>query len=315
MKRSVCDICNERRFNMKLKIFKKQSMCDRCWRDGKKYFEKIVTYAQNNMNSQSISAHLFQLTVAEKLLIVRVHVMMNLRRVKNVSKIFWSCHQFYAKHCQSRYSFFMFINRNLNMILKSLFHDVKNNKIHHQFKENFRVRRDHVEIWLKYLIEHHFDYKILSLDVDKLLSLFVNNSIFNLLMKHEKLNESVDLDEKNQKISLNMLILRLQVKFSRNNVDVANLNKFVDDEKMSVIADFCVSNVINYIIEKLYLKRRINAKSISTLIKSHCLCRLWWINFWTNAIYLYTLTAWYFQFFSIMNLFRSIIREFASYLC
>ena len=43
MKRTVCEICNERRFDMKLKQLKKQFMCDRCWRDVKKYSEKIVT--------------------------------------------------------------------------------------------------------------------------------------------------------------------------------------------------------------------------------------------------------------------------------
>ena len=121
--------------------------------------------------------------------------------------------------------------------------------------KKIRVRRDHVEIWLKYWIKHYFDYKELSIDVDKLSQLFVNDSIFNQLTKHEKLNESVDFDEKNQKNPLNMLILRRQIKFSRNDVDVANSNKFVDDEKTPIIANFCVLNVINHIIEKLHLKK------------------------------------------------------------
>ena len=41
IKRIVYDICNKRRFNIK---FKKQSMCDRCWRDVKKYFVKFVIW-------------------------------------------------------------------------------------------------------------------------------------------------------------------------------------------------------------------------------------------------------------------------------
>ena len=52
---------------------------------------------------------------------------------------------------------------------------------------------------------HHFDYKELSIGVDRLLQLFVNDSIFNQLTTHEKLNENA---EKNQEISLNMLSLR-----------------------------------------------------------------------------------------------------------
>ena len=51
---------------------------------------------------------------------------------------------------------------------------------------------------------------------------------------------------------------------SRNDadVDVADSNEFVDDEKMSVIADFCVSNVINHIIEKSHLKREIDLEKL-----------------------------------------------------
>ena len=97
------------------------------------------------------------------------------------------------------------------MILKPSFNDVKNSKTHRRFEEDFRVRRDHVEIWLKYLIEHHSDYKELSIDVDRLSKLPVNDSIFNQLTTHEKLIESADLDEEDQEISLNMLFLRRQV--------------------------------------------------------------------------------------------------------
>ena len=57
-----------------------------------------------------------------------------------------------------------------------------------------------------------------------------------------------------------MLILRRQIQFLFNDVDVADFNKFVDDKRMSVIANFCVSNVINYIIEKLHLNIKIDAK-------------------------------------------------------
>ena len=210
MKRTVCEICNERRFNMKLKQLKKQFMCDRCWRDVKKYSEKIVTWnAQNDMNSQSIFKHLSQLIIAEKLLIVRVHVMMNSRRVKKCQYKYFDHVINFMQNIVKIVNRFLFLSIEIQiMILKFSFNDVKNSKTHRRFEENFRVRREHVEIWFKYLIEHHFDYKELSIDVDKLSQLFVNDSIFNQLTTHEKLNESA---EKNQKISLNMLSLRRQV--------------------------------------------------------------------------------------------------------
>ena len=210
MKRIVCEICNERRFDMKLKQLKKQFMCDRCWRDVKKYSEKIVTWnAQNDMNSQFISEHLSQLIIAEKLLIARAHVMMNSRRVKKCQYKYFDHVINFMQNIVKIVNRFSFLSIEIQVvILKSSFNDVKNSKIHRRFEENFRVRREHVEIWLKYLIEHHFDYKELSIDVDKLSQLSVNDSIFNQLTTHEKLNENA---EKNQEISLNMLSLQRQV--------------------------------------------------------------------------------------------------------
>ena len=130
---------------------------------------------------------------------------MNSRRIKK-------CHYKYFNHIinfeqnivkiVNRFSF-LFIEPQI-IILKLSFNGVKNSKTHRRFKKNFRVRRDHVEIRFKYLIEHPFDYKEFSIDVNKLSQLSVNDSIFNQLTTHEKLNESADLDEKNQEISLNM---------------------------------------------------------------------------------------------------------------
>ena len=170
MKRTVCEICNERRFDMKLKQLKKQFMCDRCWRDVKKYSEKVVTWdAQNDMNSQSIFEHLSQLIIAEKLLIARVHVMMNSRRVKKCQYKYFDHVINFMQNIVKIVNRFSFLSIEIQVvILKSSFNDVKNSKTHRRFEENFRVRREHVEIWLKYLIEHHFDYKELSIDVDKL---------------------------------------------------------------------------------------------------------------------------------------------------
>ena len=210
MKRTICEICNERRFDMKLKQLKKQFMCDRCWRDVKKYSERIVTWnAQNDMNSQSISEHLSQLIIAEKLLIARVHVMMNSRRVKKCQYKYFDYVINFMQNIVKIVNRLLFLSIEIQVvILKFSFNDVKNSKIHRRFEENFRVRREHVEIWFKYLIEHHFDYKELSIDVDRLSQLFVNDSIFNQLTTHEKLNENA---EKNQKISLNILFLRRQI--------------------------------------------------------------------------------------------------------
>ena len=112
-----------------------------------------------------------------------------------------------------------------------------------------------------------------------------------------------------------MLILRRQIKFSRNNIDVAGFNKFVDDEKMLVIADFCVSNVINYIIEKLHLKRKIDAK-IDFNSDEMSLFMLFIMNksLSKRNLFVHIERTIFSSSFSI-NLSYSIIRKFASYLC
>lgn len=88
------------------------------------------------------------------------HVMVNSRRVKG-------CQYTYSGHVIN----FMqntgkIVNRLLSvsaelqvMVLKPSPNGVKNSKTHRRFEEDFRVQRDHVEIWLKYLIEHS-DYNL-----------------------------------------------------------------------------------------------------------------------------------------------------------
>ena len=99
------------------------------------------------MNSQSISEHLSQLIIAEKLLIVRAHVMMNLRRVKKCQYKYFDHVINFMQNIVKIVNRFLFLSIEIQIIiLKFSFNDVKNNKIHRRFEENFRVRREHVEI-------------------------------------------------------------------------------------------------------------------------------------------------------------------------
>ena len=84
---------------------------------------------------------------------------------------------------------------------------------------------------------------------------------------------------------------------------------------MSIIVDFCVSNVINHIIEKLHLKRKINAE-IDFNFDKMSLFMSFMMNKFLNErdsfVYIERIT---FSTFSFINVFHSIIRAFASYLC
>ena len=50
------------------------------------------------------------------------------------------------------------------VVLKPSSNGTKNSRTHRRFEEEFRAGRDHVEIWLKYLIEHHPIYKDFSIN-------------------------------------------------------------------------------------------------------------------------------------------------------
>jgi hypothetical protein len=99
------------------------------------------------MNSFSVSSHFFSLSIAEKLLIARAHVLMNLRRVKE-------CQYKYSRHVIN----FMqntakIVHRLSNLstdlqmlVLKSVSFSTRNSNVFMQFREMFRVRRKNVEI-------------------------------------------------------------------------------------------------------------------------------------------------------------------------
>jgi hypothetical protein len=45
----------------------------------------------------------------------------------------------------------------------------KKNDAQQIFKRNFQVRRKHVEIWLRFFIKHYFDYKMIEIDLNRLI--------------------------------------------------------------------------------------------------------------------------------------------------
>jgi hypothetical protein len=105
-------------------------------------FEEI-----NNMNLFLLSSHLSHLSIAKKLFIVRAHVFMNFRRVKN-------CQYKYSKHVINFMQNIVKIIHRLSslfsklqmLVLKSFFSFAKKSNVTMNFREIFRVRKKYVEI-------------------------------------------------------------------------------------------------------------------------------------------------------------------------
>ena len=183
LERTTCDICNEIGFDMKIQIWDSQNECGRCRTDRKKHSDMPPLFgATNDMDPGAVPSHLPSLSIAEELLIAWAHVLMDYRRIKG-------CQYKYSGHVVN----FMqntakIINRLPSLpselqilVLKPSSSSIKDSAVHKEFDRTFRVRRQNVEIWLKFLIDSHPDYSGLSIDADRLSQLPDNDTIFHQL--------------------------------------------------------------------------------------------------------------------------------------
>lgn len=179
LERTVCNVCNEIGFDMQLKEVEGELMCKRCRREKSIRPEEVALYgAKNDMDPHLIPPHLPSLTNAEELLIARAHVLMQYRRVRG-------CQFKYSGHVVN----FMqktakIINRLPSLpselqvlILKPSSTNAKKSGAHQEFEHNFQVRRLHIEVWLRYLIDNYPDYKGFQIDLDRLSQLPINNFV------------------------------------------------------------------------------------------------------------------------------------------
>ena len=82
IKRTICDVCNEKRFNVKMKKKKRMIKCDRCIKNVKK--NVVKTFFVKNLMNSNVVFFLSKLTIVKELLIARIHVLMNYSHVKSV---------------------------------------------------------------------------------------------------------------------------------------------------------------------------------------------------------------------------------------
>jgi hypothetical protein len=173
MRRETYDVCNETSYNMKIRIHEKMFKCARCRFDRIKNEKNddfvFLWKAFNDLNSQCLFFHLSHLFITEKLLIARAHVLMNYRRMKNCQyKYFEHVVNFMQNTIKIIHRFLSLSFELQVLILKFASRSTKENDAQRVFERTFRVRRKHVEIWLKFFIKHHSDYKTIELDSNRL---------------------------------------------------------------------------------------------------------------------------------------------------
>lgn len=190
MERVQCDICNELGFDMQIHEFQGTSMCARCKRDAKAHPKEVHLWgADNDMDPLPLPSHLPPLSIAEELLIARAHVLVSCCRVKG-------CQYKYSGHVIN----FMqntakVINKlpslplELQVLILKPSKAADNSTTHRVFERDFQVQRANVEIWLKYLTQHHPDYRDLNIDTDRLAQLPSNGSVLSQLTTREEFDE------------------------------------------------------------------------------------------------------------------------------
>ena len=171
----TCSRCKERWFTMDLK----DEICHRCFNRDRGNKTPFLMSADNEMDPGELPAHLPELTQVEEMIIARSHVQMLVHRYRG--------HQYhYSGHCVS------FMQNNVKTVdmLPNLPSELdivvlrpsdqvmeSDRRYRSQFRADFRVRKNHVLTWLRYLKANHPDYRYITISSDRIDALPVDGDI------------------------------------------------------------------------------------------------------------------------------------------
>jgi hypothetical protein len=182
IKREVCNVCNEERFDPDIRLHRDVLTCYRC-RKQLKQSDDIASFSiENRMDPGEMPSHLQPLSIAEELLIARVHVLMSLWRVKGVQYKYSGHIINFFQNTSKIISKLPSLPKDIGvLLLKPPSSELKDEPVQREYDKRFNVRRREVEAWLRYLVQHHPDYKGLSISVENLDQLPENGSILDEL--------------------------------------------------------------------------------------------------------------------------------------
>ncbi len=192
---------------MKLIDWKKRCSCHQCIKNRMINLNDFTLWSvENNMNSLCLLINLFELSLIEKMLIVRAHVIMKFYHVKK--------HQYkYIDHVINFVqNTLKIINQLLSLsfklrvlLLKLIILIAENSNANHQFEHIFHVHRRNIEVWLIFLKEHHLNYANIVIDAEWFSQLSQKNIILNHLfyiLQNDK--KTVTEQELNQDVQILM---------------------------------------------------------------------------------------------------------------
>jgi hypothetical protein len=180
-----CSRCKERWFCMDLK----SDICHRCFNRDKGNKTPFLMSAENEMDPGEIPAHLPELTQVEEMIIARSHVQMMVHRYRG--------HQYhYSGHCVSfmqnivkTVDILPNLPSELDIVVLRPSNQVEGDpRFQRQFWTDFRVRKKRVITWLRYLKDHHPDYRYITISLDRIDALPVDADVslsFTAIIDHK----------------------------------------------------------------------------------------------------------------------------------
>ena len=175
--RAICEVCQEERFDSDVQACKDVATCQSCRKDLSE--NKVGLYsAANLMDPEAVPSHLPGLSIAEELLIARVHVLMSYSRVKGVQYKYSGHIINFMQNTPKVVRRLPSLPQELQILhLKPSSSDLKNSAVQREYDRRFNVKRQNVQVWLEYLIDNHPDYQHMSIDFNRLSLLPENASV------------------------------------------------------------------------------------------------------------------------------------------
>ena len=171
-----CTRCKEQWFNTHVQ----HSVCKKCrtTRDrNKKDDEPFLMSDDNFMDPGNVPAHLPKLTPVEDLLISRVQVFMEIHQVRGIQFKYTGHVCNFLKNIGKIYSKLPLLPRELEIIILKPANHSENPGMTRQFKNEYKVRKRAIEVWLEYLKQNHPGYADVEIDRVALSQLPENGSV------------------------------------------------------------------------------------------------------------------------------------------
>lgn len=199
VKMETCGVCNRRWFDMGLT---RHGVCKVCVADLNKHGDDdsyVPLWGSANGLDPGPSPDLPELTTTEEQLLARVHVNMEMRQHRGQQYKYRGhiCH--FAVNTAKVFSRLPLFPHELDIIIlkPAATGGEDQGAINRQFKKEHRVRRPVVKQWLDYLIANHPGYADVTINVQALSSLPINDYINDQLIVIETNNEGFPADVAN----------------------------------------------------------------------------------------------------------------------